>query len=762
MAAIPPDLQQEQARLTRVLAEIERQLASVRQTLAARRNSVLAGRRQLWQSGLHQVGSFEDLVILAQESQIMGEQERDHALYRRLLDRLERMYRSPYFGRIDFRELGYPDVESIYIGISSLVESGTGKHLVYDWRAPVSSMFYDAEPGRASYVSEAGIVEGDLLLKRQYKIEEGELRYYFDTNLKIDDDVLQEVLAKHADDKMRHIVTSIQREQNRIIRDEEHPVLIVQGPAGSGKTSIALHRAAYLLYRFRGRLTADNLLVFSPNEIFSDYISNVLPELGEEPIHQVTFIDYARRYLGSRLRLEAMEDQMEYLFTQRSAPEYALRVQSIRYKASPAFLQLIEAYVQHLESGAHLDLQDIYFRGRLIMDRHEMLHRLRHRYKDLPYAKRLGMLYRRIHYLLEEPKREAVARLADELAADPQSAGLSTRDIRRRSRRLVQAELRTATQFIEGWRDIDAVSLYYDLFQDDDLFHRLAADTKLPDYIGRAELERIRRATVESLNESFLPFEDVAPLLYLSLRVMGAPSSQSIRHVIVDEAQDYSVFHYQAMKALFPGGSFTILGDMNQSVHPYMNSGTYDAILETFADRDPFLIRLQRTYRSTLQIAQFTRAILGGTPDSESIQREGPLPRLVVVPEEERAEAIAREVTRMAKGGAVSIAIVCKTARESADLHRRIGSRIDAELIEKGDNVFRSGIVIVPVYLAKGLEFDGVIIADASRDAYDHETERKAFYTACTRALHYLTLFTAGEASRFLPPPESGLYERIG
>lgn len=761
MAAVPTDLQQEQARLTRVLAEIERQLEDVRQIVSARRSSVLTGRRELWQSGLHQVGSFDDIVLLAQQSLLMGEQERDHALYRRILNSLERMYRSPYFGRVDFQEQGYPNVESIYIGISSLVDSDTGEHLVYDWRAPVSSMFYDAEPGSASYVTEAGVVEGELLLKRQYNIEDGKLLYYFDTNLKIDDDVLQEVLAKHADDKMRNIVTSIQREQNRIIRDEEHPVLIVQGPAGSGKTSIALHRAAYLLYRFRGRLAAENLVIFSPNEIFSDYISNVLPELGEEPINQVTFIEYARKQLGSQLHLEAMEDQMEYLLTRRGSPDYDSRVRSIRFKTSNAFLQLIEAYVAYLESGDHLRLQDIYFRGQLIMDREEMLERLRHRYQDMPYAKRLGMLYRRIQYLLEEPKRDAVTQLAEELAGDPELSGLSTKEIKRRSRRVVQAELRAATEIIDGWQEVDTFSLYYDLFQDRGLFHRLAKEIELPADIEPAELEQIRRATLRRLDQRFLPFEDVAPLMYLGLRVQGSPTSQPIRHVIVDEAQDYSVFHYRVLRALFPGSSFTILGDMNQSVHPYMNSGTYDAILETFADQEPHMIRLQRTYRSTLQIAEFTRAILGGTPESESIQREGPKPRLRIVSDENWEEAIVREVARLQEEGAASIAIVCKTARDSAALHGQIGNKIGAELVQKGDTVFRSGVVVVPVYLAKGLEFDGVIIADASRNAYYHETERKAFYTACTRALHHLTLLSVGEASPFLPPEEAGLYERV-
>lgn len=757
MAAVPPDLQQEQARLARVMAEIERQLEDVRQVINERRTGVIAGRKEMWQDLPHYVYSFDDLVLMSQHALVMGEQERDYALYERILKNLERMHRSPYFGRVDFKDREFPTVEPIYIGISSLVDSKSGEHLVYDWRAPVSSMFYDAEPGEASYVCEAGVIEGELLLKRQYSIEDGKLLYYFDTSLKIDDDVLQEVLAKHADDKMRNIVTSIQREQNSIIRDEEHPILIVQGPAGSGKTSIALHRAAYLLYRFRGRLAAENLLIFSPNEIFSDYISNVLPELGEEPINQVTFTEYARKQLGSQYRLESMEDQMEYLMTQREAPGYSTRVQGIRFKTSRAFLQLLDAYVRHLESGAQLPVQDIEFQGRLIMGSDEMLDRLRNRYSDLPYAKRVGMLYRRIQFMAEEPVKEAVGKVAEELAADPDAVGMSAKEIRRRSRRIVGAELRAAMEKVEAWQNINAFQLYNDLFRNRKLFYRLAEGIELP-----GDIERIRRATVRRLEARQLPFEDVAPLMYLGLMVEGAPASQPIRHVIVDEAQDYSIFHYQVMKKLFPGSSFTILGDMNQSVHPYMNSGTYDSILETFEEQRPHLIRLQRTYRSTLQIAEFTRAILGGTADSESIQREGPKPRLVFVHESERTDAIAGEVMRMQEEGASSIAVVGKTASECAALHAKLQNQVESVLIQKGDTAFKTGVVVVPVYLAKGLEFDGVIVYDAGGRAYRHETERKAFYTACTRALHHLTLFAVGDPSPFIPDEASGLYERVG
>lgn len=755
MADAHTELAREEGRLAVVLAEIERQMDDVREVLDASRRQLLAGRKQMWQDVPHQVRTFDDVVQMSQHALIVGEQERDHALYQRTLDKLERMHYSPYFGRIDFADpaLG---VEPIYIGISSLTTADGGEQLVYDWRAPVSSMFYDAELGPAAYVCEAGVVEGELLLKRQYNIADGKLLYYFDTSLKIDDDVLQEVLAKHADDKMRHIVTSIQREQNRIIRDEEHPVLIVQGPAGSGKTSIALHRAAYLLYRFRGKLSADNVVIFSPNEVFSDYISNVLPELGEEPIVQVTFIEYARRHLPRYLHLEGMEDQLEYLLTQRGTQEYEERVAGIRFKASEAFLRMIQAYIRYLESGAALALRDVYFKGKLIMGREEMLDRIRHRYSDLPYAKRLGMLYRRVQFILEEPLKEAVGKVAQDLAAAPDAVGLSAKEIRRKSRKIVNSHLKATMQQLEPLNNVDVYALYRRLFESRKLFYKLADGIDLPENI-----EAIRRTTLRRMDQNQLAFEDVAPLMYLRLMVEGGPPSSEIRHVIVDEAQDYSVFHYEVMRLLFPESSFTILGDMNQSVHPYMNTGRYDGIMGVFGER-AHLITLERTYRSTRQIAEFARAVLPGMERVESIQREGAKPRLIVTDRKGKTAVIAREAKRLSSEGASSVALICKTAEASRKLYEALGSELDVVLIEKDDKVFRTGILVLPVYLAKGLEFDGVILCDAEAASYGHETERKAFYTACTRALHTLILVSAGEVTPFISAMPSDLYERVG
>lgn len=298
----------ERRRLEATIDEIREQLQELHVVAKSRKEQVAATRRTLWQEGARAPTDFEDQVELVGQITELNREEMQHALYRRMVDRFERLMRSPYFARVDFRAQGENDPEAIYIGTSSLVDRESGEHWVYDWRAPISGMYYDYELGEAGYPCEDGRIEGEITLKRQYRIVDGKLVYLFDSGLKIDDEILQEMLSKHVDDRMRTIITSIQREQNRVIRDEHHRILFVQGPAGSGKTSIALHRVAYLLYRHRHTLAADNMIIFSPNRIFSDYIGEVLPELGEENVHQTTFDEYASERLGGRLALETEKE----------------------------------------------------------------------------------------------------------------------------------------------------------------------------------------------------------------------------------------------------------------------------------------------------------------------------------------------------------------------------------------------------------------------------------------------------------------------
>lgn len=785
----------EEQRLAHTLKEVHRQIEALQEALAERRGQVVATRAEMWQDLPHVIQDFDEVVEFSQHQQLLDRQERDYVFYRNLLPRLERMADSPYFGRIDFKEdgSGHPsgqqsgDVssqsEAYYIGIASLVEEATGEHLVYDWRAPISGMFYDFEPGPAHYKAAGGIITGELTLKRQYKIVKGVLEYLFDTDVKIDDDVLQEILGKNVDRRMRAIVQSIQREQNQIIRDESHGLLVVQGPAGSGKTSIALHRVAYFLYRYRQTMGPEHIAVLSPNEIFNDYISNVLPELGEENMRQLTFQEVASRFLNAPV--ESLADQMEYLLARRGEKYFSSRTEGMAFKGSSVFLEILKRYIAHIEQGIGLPLKDVVFHGKTVIDRGEMIRLLRETYAYLPFVKRLEKLKRRILYLLEPYQERRMTELIAELEKDPNHNRSSRRELRRKARSVINEEIRPIHQQIDRMTSLNALDLYRALFGRSRRIKDVAKENELP-----KTWDAIAGETRFRLAQGYIGYEDVAPLLYLKLALGEADPMEDIQHVVVDESQDYSPVHLAAMRHLFSKATFTLLGDANQAVHPFVHAPALTQIDDAFDEKGAHIVRLTRSYRNTQEIAAFSKAILEAGPNPgepiDPIERSGPKPELIQVTRAAGAadsghatdtadttdaggsnaagasqlvDAVVEGIDALNASGCETVAVICKTAVESEAVYAAVHTRRPVTLLTKDDHAFTRGNVIIPSYLAKGLEFDGVIVYDVSASAYNHEDERKVLYTACTRALHRLLLFYQGEMSPLLAAVDPDLYE---
>jgi DNA helicase-2/ATP-dependent DNA helicase PcrA len=317
------DWDYEKSRLKKVYDEIENQLAERREGISGYRRDIVRLRRSMWENEAHNwlSGDMDAAANIKQYRDMLDSENRKYLQSRQILKQLEKMAQSPYFARVDFKEEGMEDVEQIYIGIASLFDRENNDILICDWRAPISSIFYDYELGFAKYPSHEGVIRGHISLKRQFRITRSHIDYMFDSSIKIDDEILQEILSKNVDDKMRTIVTTIQKEQNRIIRNEENDLLIVQGAAGSGKTSIALHRVAYLLYKYRDqKITAQNIVIFSPNQLFNDYISNVLPELGEENMQQTTFMEYSNSWIVTAVSV--------LRFSNQAKPVHAMRASS--------------------------------------------------------------------------------------------------------------------------------------------------------------------------------------------------------------------------------------------------------------------------------------------------------------------------------------------------------------------------------------------------------------------------------------------------
>ena len=745
----------ENSRLEKVLEQIGTKLKSAEESAEKVRNEVVAIQKSMWDDvNPTPGGDLDDLANIWQFQTDIEKEGRKALFAAALVKKLERMRKTPYFGRIDFKEEGCSKEEMLYIGIASLISEKTHESLVYDWRAPVSSMFYDYETGRASYDCPVGKIEGEILLKRQYRIWQGKIDYMFDCSLKIDDEILQEILSKSADSRMKVIVTSIQREQNKIIRDDLHRLVVVQGPAGSGKTSIALHRIAYLLYRYRDQVLADNIVIFSPNAIFNDYISNVLPELGEENMHRTTFMEYGRRMLGDSLELEDMSSQMEYMLTKRKLPGYRERVEGIKYKASTAFVKTLKNYLKYFEDSKAFE--DIEYNGVIIETKEEIREFFIEGLKFLPPEKRLIKIRNRLVSKLEPYIKERIEQLILELADTGEYPDKV--EIKGRSIFIAREEFRPLRDKIDKMTRMELKECYIELFNDSELFYRLS-EGKIPE-----AFEEISRFTIGSISSGKASFEDVGPLLFLNGLLSGVSSPGNIKHVIIDEVQDYTPVQFEVFRQLFSHCSMTMLGDLNQSINPFMNIGEYKTIVDILGFNTSLAISLSKSYRSTRQITEFCRELLVRKDETEYVNRDGELPKLFCLKdEEELLNGLEKNIAQLKASGSRSIAVICRTAEYSFHLYEKITRYMEARLVKEDTTEFiaENTVSIIPSYLAKGLEFDAVLVLCAGSEDYVDETERKLFYTCCTRALHQLHIYSIGKLPALVSGMDEKLYEVV-
>lgn len=735
---------QEDEWLENVLEEARKQLSEKRNFNEKVRKETIETQRELWQ----EVGSvsianeLDQLVDFLGFIDVLKRQKRSHGFIVKLQEKYEKMIFSPYFGRIDFLENGDERAEKYYIGTWNLVNDNYDI-LVCDWRAPVSSMFYDYEIGEASYKCPEGIINGKVTLKRQYKISNGKIEYMFDSNLKIDDEMLQEILGKSADSKMKAIVTTIQREQNKVIRNEEYKNLIVQGPAGSGKTSIALHRVAYLLYKYRDKITSQNIVIFSPNQIFNDYISNVLPQLGEDNMCQTTFNNYMHKALGSGLKKEDYYEMMEYILASKKKSTYQKRITNIKYKSSIEFMDILKQYVIYVEK-VDRNFTDIIFRGKLIISSKDLQELFYRDYLYLPLKRRLQKIRERILFLLEPYEKERIREIAGEL--DDSGIFIDKVEIMEKSIVAVRDEMKDIYYEINKLTDFDLVDIYKKLFENLELFYKSSNAENF-----KKEIEEIKSYTLENLDTQTLYYEDQPPFLYLKGALGDLPKTTEIKYVIIDEAQDYTPLQYEIFYQLFKSASITMLGDLNQSINPFMNLGDYNNISHIFPRDNTCLMNLTKSYRSTMEITKFSRMLLNKEITDESVARYGDKPLVIGFPNEEAIkERILEDIKAYKEKGYKSIGIITRTKKEEYEVYNFLKDKVQVKSIVSDDDEYMNDAVIIPIYLAKGLEFDVVLIYNAGNENYCCEEERLLFYTACTRALHMLCVYYSGKCTPLL------------
>ena len=628
--------------------------------------------------------------------------------------RMRKLLESPYFGRIDFtpttetfvgaKREGRSEPLPIYIGVHSFADGMKGTYLIYDWRAPVSSMFYDFELGDAWYETAGGIVKGVIGLRRQYRIRRGKMEYMIENDINIQDDVLQKELSQSSDDKMKNIVATIQRDQNVIIRNESSPVLIIQGVAGSGKTSIAIHRIAFLLYRFRDTMSSGDILIISPNKVFADYISNVLPELGEAQIPELGMEEFANDLLDHKFKFHTF---LEQVFSIIHYPPDSYRedegfMERVRFKSSAELVGQLNRYLVHLENHLFVAHDLVVGRTRVpaafIQEQFKSLHRV-------PLLSRLPMVIKEVELHVKSSVK----------------------------RKLSGAEKSHLYKSLSGaMGNVNLLELY----------------SKFYDWLGRKDLFR--------MDHNVLEYTDVFPLIYCKIRLVGMQPYQHVKHLVVDEMQDYTPVQYAVLARLFHCKK-TILGDASQAVNPH-SASTAEEIHQVFPQAD--IVKLFRSYRSTYEITRFTQGIIAN-PDLVAVERHGPEPEVKgfqrsIDEEEEIKQLVTRfrslrdEASRVVgSSGHQSLAIICKTPQQAKAMSKLLHGP-GVFLLTEESTSFRAGVVITTVPLAKGLEFDEVLVPFVSADQYQTDLDKRLLYIACTRALHYLTVTFTKERSRFL------------
>ena len=583
---------------------------------------------------------------------------------------------SPYFGKVVFNDETFHEFMNIYIGMITIQKNGI--FYVYDWRSPISGLFYNYELGKAMYDAPNGQVCGTIEKKMQFKILDGELIRCFDCDINIEDDFLQEILSKSSSHKMKNIVSTIQREQNEVIRNIKDKYLLVQGVAGSGKTSVALHRIAFLMYQNKD-LNSNNILIFSPNDVFSDYISNVLPELGEENVLKTTFSDFARTYLERTKKIEGYDEFLNRIYIN------PLENDIISYKMSNEYKNQIDKFYEEYSKNIVFN-DDIQIKD-MIFTKHELTEMFFGKYLKFTIKERINQMSENICYRTGIPIKKFVNKIRKILMENSNI-------------------------------NLD----YYDLYNS-------FLESK---YFSK-------KIVANKVNKNKINYEDITPLLYLNFKINDYPNCNYIRQVVIDEAQDYTYFQMEILKNIFSSTSFTILGDINQTINSCYKYDSLNELNGIFEGAN--YLELTKTYRSSEEIIDYTNNILN-IANSCSIRRNNNMPVTVKNIEKEKiVDQIQKDLLDMKQLNLQKIAIITKNAKKAIKLYNSISlENQDIQLISDSKNVVVKNIIIIPSYLSKGLEFEGVIVCNDSNDEY-FKSECNLYYVVCTRAQHKLNIY---------------------
>ncbi|WP_283122374.1 RNA polymerase recycling motor HelD [Lactobacillus johnsonii] len=691
--------------------------------------------------------SMDTALSIHQQQQMLAERQNAWQHSAKQLSTLQRLEKKPYFARVDFQEPN-EEPETIYIGLGSFADK-EDHFLIYDWRAPISSIYYDGKLGKVSYNAPDGVQTVDMTKKRQFLIKDGKITNMFDTNESIGDQMLLNVLNEKSSTQMKSIVTTIQREQNKIIRNTSADLLFVQGAAGSGKTSAIMQRVAYLLYRYRGNLTSSDVIMFSPNQLFNDYVKNVLPEMGEQNMVQMTYWQFVSR------RVPGMN--VENLFEQFEDNEQNDKI--VNLKNSLQFFNAVTRYAKHLEKNG-LIFKNIYFKSKEkpFFDKEKIKeiyygfnenYHLRNRIEATKEAL-INSLNRRIEpetkkawvdKTIESLDQEQLNKLYDRPDQEFESSAKEEHFL---ARKIVINQLKQVSRKIRQNRFLNIRAQY---------LRFLRAVPKIIDLSKWDITQEEWDAHIENVKERFkagkIKMADISPYLYLYDLVTGRRTDYEMRYAFIDEIQDYTPFQLAYLKYNFPRAKFTMLGDLNQAIFTKDESKTLlSQISKLFDPEKTDVVQLTKSYRSTKEITNFTKQILRQGEKIEAFDRRGPKPAFYKRDSIEKEYNALQDILVENDEQKLTTAIITKTLAEAQEVAKVLKERnIKATLIGSANQRLVPGTLVMPSYLAKGLEFDAVVAWGVSKENYHQLDETQLLYTIASRAMYKLDLIYTDEKS---------------
>lgn len=611
---------------------------------------------------------------------------------------------SPYFGRVTFNDLEFDQKDTLYVGRFGVTPEGSYEPVIVDWRAPVASLFYHGSLGEASYTSPDGPIKCDIEGRRQIIVKKGELKGVFDSAIDVKDDILQMVLSNNSSDKLKDVIMTIQQEQDEIIRKERTSNIVVNGVAGSGKTTIALHRVAYLLYNYRKELE-DKVLILGPNGIFMEYISQVLPSLGEVGVKQETFASFALKEMDSELYIMSFDKYLEKILSEDK--EF---IEDAKYKNSYEIIKDLDNLVKEMDKD-YFHVEDVKYFGDLVISKEEIEEMFNKHYEYMPLFRRSEKIKRIILSKIKDKRDEKVWELNEEL--------------RKEKEKLTPEELLIEENNLEFRRKLRIREIVKEVMD---------SRAKLDSWISREDVLDIYDRF--NGNKKEYTINDLAPILYLAIKLEGKKATKDYRHVVIDEAQDYSPLQFKVVRELTGTKYFTVVGDVNQRLIKYSDLAPMMELGKIFDDVNPDIYNLNKSYRSTYEIMEYANKYLDEDRIIPIVRHGKPVEEIEFHNDEELSESIIESLKEFSNEGLESIAIITRDKEELEKVYNLISNKVHLVKFDNEDVLYKGGNVIIPSYFAKGLEFDGVIIVD--NGSLKDENEDLIKYIMSTRALHRL------------------------